>query len=176
MSQLKLPVSERDHTQGGGADAPITLVEYGDFECPYCGHAYPIVKAAQAVFGHDLRFVFRNFPLTNVHPFAETAAEAAEIAGRSGKFWEMHDLLFENQDNLDEDSLVGYALTLGLSSDDFTTELEKHVLAEKVREDFLSGVKSGVNGTPTFFINAIRYDGTWEHGGLVRALKEHLPS
>jgi protein-disulfide isomerase len=147
--RLSPPVGDGDHAQGP-ADAPVTLVEYGDFECPYCGRAYPIVKAVQAHFGPRLRFVFRNFPLTESHPHAAMAAASAEAAGDHGKFWEMHDLLFEHQDHLNE-----------IRSPD-----EAH----RVREDFMSGVRSGVNGTPTFFINGVRHDGSWDFQGLVDAV------
>lgn len=158
--RLTPPVSERDHV-AGPADAPITLVEYGDYECPHCGRAYPIVKAVQRSLGSRLRFVFRNFPLTEAHPHAEHAAEAAEAAGAQGKFWEMHDVIFENQDALEDADLVQYAGSLGLDADRVASELAAEVWAKRVREDFRSGVRSGVNGTPTFFLNGLRYDGEW---------------
>ena len=124
-TQLTLSVSERDHIQGP-ATAAITLVEYGDYECPYCGEAYPIVRQLQEELGERLRFVFRNFPLTTAHPHAQNAAEAAETAAGQGRFWEMHDLLFENQEELDEEDLISYASKLGLDVARFKTELARH--------------------------------------------------
>jgi predicted DsbA family dithiol-disulfide isomerase len=166
---LTPPVGARDHAQGP-ADAPVTLVEYGDFECPRCGWAYPIVKAVQARMGNELRFVFRNFPLAKSHEHAEHAAEMAEAAGHKGKFWPMHDLLFENQDALEDEDLVGYAASLGIDPQWAAAALEQGSFRERVREDFASGVKSGVNGTPTFFINGVRYDGLLHPTALLEAL------
>ena len=164
-------VSARDHVKGP-ADAAVTLVEYGDFECPHCGRAYPIVKAVQQAMGPRLRFGFRNFPLRESHPHAQHAAEAAEAAGAQGKFWEMHDRLFERQFALDDEYLVEYATDLGLDAQRFSKELAVGAYAPRVREDFRSGVRSGVNGTPTFFIDGARYDGSWELEPLLAALKQ----
>lgn len=170
--QLKPPVSERDHVAGPD-DASVTLVEYGDFECPYCGMAYPVVKSAQRALGDDLRFVFRNFPLAEAHPHARVAAQAAEAAGAQGKFWEMHDTLFEHQDALEPEDLVGYAKALGIDTERFASELETEGYEKRVREDFRSGVRSGVNGTPTFFVNGSRYDGSWANAEqFIEALRE----
>jgi protein-disulfide isomerase len=167
---LVLPVStDRDHIQGP-ADAPVTLVEYGDYECPYCGAAYPIIKDVQAQIGDRLRFVFRNFPITTSHPHAEQAAEAAEAAAAQGGFWPMHDLLYENQQKLQDDDLRGYAAQLGLDLDRFDSDLTRHVHATRVREDFMSGVRSGVNGTPTFYVNGVRHDGAYDTESLLAAL------
>ena len=171
MATLKPPVGPRDHMQGP-PDAPVTLVEYGDYECPFCGAAYPIVKAIQARLGDQLCFVFRNFPLTEAHPHAEDAAEAAEAAGGQGKFWPMHDMLYENQDALEPEDLVQYARALRLDLPRFVRELSEHVWAERVREDFRSGVRSGVNGTPTFFINGVRHDGGYDMASLLAAIEE----
>jgi protein-disulfide isomerase len=169
--RLTLPVSEdRDHIQGP-ADAPVTLVEYGDYECPYCGAAYPIVKDVQERMGARLRFVFRNFPITTSHPHAEQAAEAAEAAGAQGRFWEMHDHLYENQRHLREEDLRSYAQALGIDADVFAKELAEHVHADRVHEDFMTGVLSGVNGTPTFFINSVRHDDAYELDTLLAALE-----
>ena len=168
--QLNPPVSDRDHAQGP-AGAKLTLVEYGDYECPHCGRAHPIVKAVQKRLGTRLRFVFRNFPLSNAHPNAEAAAEAAEAAAAQGKFWEMHDLLFEHQDALEREDLLRYAADLGLDVKRFASELEGAVHRPRVQEDFRSGVRSGVNGTPTFFINGSRFDGAWDEAGLLAALE-----
>jgi protein-disulfide isomerase len=168
--RLSVPVSERDHLQGSPT-APVTLVEYGDLECPYCGAAYPIVKEVQRAMGDDLLFVFRHFPLTEAHPHAGDAAEAAEAAGAQGRFWEMHDLLYENQQRLEPPDLLGYAETLGLDLDRFAAELESHVHEPRVREDFMSGIRSGVNGTPTFFINGVRHNGSYGLPDLLDAVR-----
>jgi protein-disulfide isomerase len=169
VARLVLPVSERDHVQGP-ANAAATLVEYGDYECPFCGQAHPIVKAVQARLGGRMRFVFRNFPLTEMHPRALPAAEAAEAAGTQDRFWEMHDLLYENQPRLDDPDLLRYARHLGLDLPRFVSEVAEHVHEPRIREDFTSGVRSGVNGTPTFFINGIRHDGAWDVDSLSDAL------
>jgi len=167
---LVLPVGPRDHAQGP-ADASVTLVEYGDYECPYCGRAYPIVKAVQARLGSRMRFVYRNFPLTESHPHAAEAAEAAEAAGEQGRFWEMHDELFENQEALELADLIAYAERIGIDPDEFAVSLQSHEHANRVREDFASGVRSGVNGTPTFFLNGVRYDGAWDRPDLLAAVE-----
>jgi len=168
-ARLTPPVGTGDHAQGP-ADAPVTLVEYGDYECPHCGRAYPMVKAIQRSLGNDLRFVFRNFPLAKSHEHAEHAAEMAEAAGHEGKFWPMHDLLFEHQDALEDGDLVGYAASLGIDPAWAAGALAQGVFTERVREDFASGVKSGVNGTPTFFINGARYDGLVHPTSMIEAL------
>ncbi|HET7094367.1 MAG TPA: thioredoxin domain-containing protein [Thermomicrobiales bacterium] len=167
---LTPPASNDDYAQGP-ATAPATLVEYGDFQCPSCGRAYPIVKEIQRQFGDQLRFVWRNFPLTQIHPQAESAAEAAEAAGAQGAFWGMHDLLFEHQVALGAELYLACATTLGLDVDRFARELADGVYADKVRQDFLSGVRSGVNGTPTFFINGRRHDGAWDADALAAAIE-----
>jgi protein-disulfide isomerase len=159
-NQLTPPVSAKDHAAGPD-DAPVTLVEYGDYECPHCGRAHPVVKAVQRELEGQLRFVFRNFPLAEAHPHALLAAQAAEAAGAQGRFWEMHDMIFEHQDALQPQDLVGYAKALALDIQQFERDLEAGTYAKKVRDDFRSGVRSGVNGTPTFFINGTRYDGSW---------------
>ncbi len=171
-AQLTPPVTPHDHA-AGPANAPLTLVEYGDYQCPHCERAYPIVKDVQRTLGSQLRFVFRNFPLTRIHPEAEHAAEAAEAAAAQGAFWPMHDRLFERQFALDDDRLVEYAADLGLDADRLRGELEAGTHAARVRDDFMSGVKSGVNGTPTFFINGVRYDGSWDRESLLEALQVH---
>ena len=171
-AELTLPVGdERDHVQGP-PDARVTLVEYGDYECPYCGAAYPIVKEVQARMGEKLRFVFRNFPITTAHPHAEQAAEAAESAARQGRFWEMHDTLYENQRHLGNEEIRSYAERLGLDLDAFDRDLAKHVDAARVHEDFLGGVRSGVNGTPTFYINGTRHDDSYDLETLLAALQQ----
>lgn len=174
VERLAVPVSRRDHIQGP-VDAPLTLLEYGDYECPFCGQAYLAVKAVQQSLGERLRFVFRNFPLTNAHPHAEHAAEAAEAAGTRGRFWEMHDLLFENQEALEDEDLIEYAAALGLDTARVLTEIESGAHARRIREDFMSGVRSGVNGTPTFFINGWRHDGGFAPESLLAELMQASP-
>ncbi len=173
MTKLSVPVSAKDHRQGD-PDAPCTLVEYGDYQCPSCGQAYPIVKRVQKHFGKRLSFVFRNFPLTQMHPYAEPAAETAEFAGAHGKFWEMHDLLYENQDRLDEELLVELAEQLRLVPAKLVQALESKEFEPRVKADFSSGVRSGVNGTPTFFINGQRHDGSYDFNSLVDAIDRVL--
>jgi protein-disulfide isomerase len=168
-AQLTPPVTERDHIQGPRS-AKVTLVEYGDYQCPHCLQAYPIMIDIQEHLGDKMRLVFRNFPLATAHPQAEHAAEAAEAAGAQGKFWEMHDYLYEHQAHLDDGHLLAYAKAIGLDTARFKRDLEAHAFAERVREDFQSGLRSGVNGTPTFFINGVRHDGPWDVETLTRAL------
>ena len=173
---LTSPVNEgRDHIEGR-ADAPLTLVEYGDYECPYCGAAYPIIKEVQARMGDQLRFVFRNFPISTSHPHAEHAAEAAEAASAQSRFWPMHDLLYENQQRLGDQDLHAYAERLGLDLERFDHELAEHVHAGRVHDDFLTGVRSGVNGTPSFYINGARHDGSFDIETLLTALQRATAS
>jgi len=174
-ASLTLPVGKLDHWEGP-ENAPVTVVEYGDYECPYCGKAYPIVKEIQRRLGDRLRFVFRNFPLTQSHPHAEHAAEAAEAAAGQEKFWQMHDYLFEHQRALDDAHLVQYAVALKLDKETFEREMTEHVHTNRVHEDFMSGVRSGVNGTPTFFINGVRHDDSYELETLLAAIEAAMPS
>jgi protein-disulfide isomerase len=171
MSRLRPPLNAQDHIQGG-PDAPIQLVEYGDYECPFCGRAQPIVKFIQRAMGDDLLFAFRNFPLSQVHPHAFRAAQAAEAAGLQDRFWPMHDLLFENQQFLEDEHLLRYASLVGCDLDQFAADLDSEETAAKVQSDFLSGARSGVNGTPTFFVNGERYEGSWEPEILLSFLQE----
>jgi NhaA family Na+:H+ antiporter len=172
--KLTMPVSEaRDHIMGR-ADAPVTLVEYGDYECPHCRQVYPVIAALQEALGDRLRYVFRHFPIRTSHPHAQLAAQAAEAAGAQGKYWEMHDLLFNHQDRLEKVDLLGYAGEIGLDVTQFERELDENSHAERVREDFTQGVHSGVNGTPTFFINGTRYDGAWDLESLLEAIDKPL--
>jgi protein-disulfide isomerase len=160
---LSPAVGPDDHAHGA-ADAPITLVEYGDYECPHCGRAHAVIKALQRSLGASLRFVFRNFPLREAHPHAMHAAEAAEsVAARSGEtaFWAMHDLIYENQDALEDSDLLEYAVSVGVDPAGVAQDLADGVYAARVRADFRGGVRSGVNGTPTFFVNGRRYDSDW---------------
>ncbi|HEX6748046.1 MAG TPA: DsbA family protein [Longimicrobium sp.] len=168
---LTPPVGPDDHVEGRDG-APVTLVEYGDFECPHCAAAYPVVEAARARLGDGLRFAYRHFPLAEVHPHAIRAAEAAEAAGAQGKFWEMHRLLFLNQHALADVDLIRYAATLGLDLVRFEDELATHAHAPRVRRDYVSGASSGVEGTPTFFVNGVRYEGPWSDPALFIAALE----
>jgi protein-disulfide isomerase len=170
---LTQPVSADDHAEGP-ADAPVTLVEYGDYQCPYCGAAYPVVKRLQKTLGKKLRFVFRNFPLTQAHPYALIAAEAAEAAALQGKFWEMHDLLFEQQAFLEPGIIPSWAKSIGLNLEKFGNDIKQGVVENRIKEDRQSGIRSGVNGTPTFFINGTRYDGSPDYGSLLAALESEL--
>jgi protein-disulfide isomerase len=166
-----LPIPDRDHIQGPVV-APIKLVEYGDYECPYCGEAYLVVKEIQERLGSRLCFAFRNFPLANAHPHAEHAAEGAEAAHEQGRFWEMHDLLYENQDALEDEDLARYASDLGLDARRIISEIQAEAHAARIREDFRSGARNGVNGTPSFFINGARYDGNHDVEDFLAALTE----
>jgi protein-disulfide isomerase len=172
-TKLTMPVGEHDHINGP-SNAQVTLVEYGDFECPHCGKAYSIVKRLQEHLGGKLRFVFRHSPISTVHPHSKSAAEAAEAAGAQGKFWEMHDQLFEHQDALDDESLRGYAIAIGLDIKRFDQEMKSHLYAPKVHEDFINGMRSGVNGTPTFFINGLRYNGLPSFEALLKAIIKEI--
>jgi protein-disulfide isomerase len=160
MSRLRRPVDAQDWAKGP-ADAPVTLLEYGDYECPFCGRAFWELNKLERVAGDQVRLVYRHFPLTQLHPHALLAAEAAEAAGAQGKFWEMHDTLFTNQQNLEARALVDYASELGLDLPRFNRDLQEHRHLPKVRRDFFEGVRSGVNGTPTFFINGVRWNGPY---------------
>ena len=173
MSSLRTAVSSNDHMQGK-ATASIELVEYGDYQCPHCGHAYPIVKRIQKKMGGSLQFVFRNFPLAESHPNAVHAAIASEAAGLQHKFWEMHDHLFEYQSRLDDESLVKYAARLTLDVEQFEDDFARPELMQKVDADFESGVRSGVNGTPSFFINGEKYNGSWDEETLLSYLQAML--
>jgi protein-disulfide isomerase len=167
---LTSEVGAHDHAQGRH-DARVTLVEYGDFECPHCGRAYPIVKALQARFGDELRFVFRYFPLVDSHPNAMAFAEFAEAAASQGKFWQAHDYLFAHQGHLSSRQLANAADSLDLDPIELARVLETNAPAERVRKDLDSGVRSDVNGTPAFFINGERFEGEWwEEAAFAEAL------
>jgi protein-disulfide isomerase len=170
---LTQPVSAHDHADGP-ADAPLTLVEYGDYQCPYCGAAYPVVKRLQKTLGRKLRFAFRNFPLIQAHPYALIGAEAAEAAALQGKFWEMHDLLFEQQAFLEPDIIPSWAKKIGLDLKKFEDDIKQGIVEKRIKEDRQSSIRSGVNGTPTFFINGTRYDGSPDYVSMLAALKSEL--
>jgi protein-disulfide isomerase len=169
MAHLTVPVTKKDHIQGS-LDAPFILVEYGDYQCPFCGRAYPVVKQVQEAMGNKLCFVFRNFPLKEAHPFALMAAQAAEAAALQKKFWEMHDLIYENQKLLSPDLLAELADQLKLDLVKFKSDFRSTAVMKKIEDDFINGVRSGVNGTPSFFINSVRYDGEPTFEEIMEAL------
>ena len=169
MSRLVPPVSERDHTLGP-ADARVTLAEYADFECPHCGALHPVLEAARKAFGGNLRFVFRHFPLRSSHPHALAAAKAAEAAGEQGRFWEMHDRLFQRQSRLTDEDLLRHARKIGLDVLRFQRELAGRAHEARIREDLASAAQSGAKGTPSLFINGELYQGSLERGDVFAAL------
>ncbi|UMQ42699.1 thioredoxin domain-containing protein [Chryseobacterium sp. Y16C] len=156
---LKPSVSTTDHAQGND-NADLVIVEYGDYQCPYCGAAYPVLKELMKEFGSQVKFVFRNFPLSEMHQYARPAAIAAEAANLQGKFWEMHDAIYENQGSLNELFLFELAEKIGLNVSQFKTDIQKAELEDKVDSDFESGIMSGVNGTPSFFVNGNKFNGS----------------
>jgi protein-disulfide isomerase len=168
--RLVVPVGPRDHIRGP-KDAAVTLVEYGDYQCPFCGAAHPVVQELLDLEPNDVRFVFRHFPITTLHPLAEPAAEAAEAAGAQGKFWQMHDWIYEHQDSVAPETLAAAASMLGLDLVRFAADVSGHRHEQKIREDFMSGVRSGVNGTPTFFINGVRHDGGYTLDEMLEAIE-----
>jgi protein-disulfide isomerase len=170
---LTIPVG-KDDLIAGPVDAPVTLVEYGDYKCPACGAAFPMVKAIQKRLGAKLRFVFRNMPLSEIHPNAELAAEAAEAAAAQGKFWEMHDALYEHQDQLGPGLVATLARRLHLDMPRFEEDLVSHRFRERVKHDFMGGVRSGVAGTPTFFVDGARYDGNLDEESLRAVLHQRI--
>ena len=173
MKQLTLSINSKDHILGN-PNATLELIEYGDYECPFCGRAYPILKDIKQKLDGDIKFVFRNFPLSKIHPHAFMAAVATEAAALQGKFWEMHDIVFENQKSLDEENIFRFASLLGLDTDRFREDLQDKLLVEKVEKDFESGLRSGVNRTPSFFINGNKYEGDYNIQSLSRAIKSAI--
>ena len=172
VRKLTVPVSiGLDHIRGS-VNAPITIVEYGDFECPYTGGAYPVIKELTKQFNEKIYFVYRNFPLNDIHPHAQHAAEAAEAAAAQDKFWQMHDYLFEHQKALDDTHLLEYAKDIGLNIDRFKKEMSGHVYAPLISKSLKSGIDSGVEGTPTFYINGERYEDSWDLDTLSSFVKK----
>jgi protein-disulfide isomerase len=168
--RLTTPIGPEDHTIGPET-ARVTLVEYGDYECPFCGRAQPVVKQILRLLGDDLLFAFRHFPLTQIHSHALDAAIAAEAAGAQGRFWELHDLLFTHQDRLAPRDLLVLARSIDLDLERFAEDLTQRKYEPRVRRDFLSGIRSGVNGTPTFFINGMRHNGGWNLESLLDGIR-----
>jgi protein-disulfide isomerase len=171
--RLTTPIGPEDHTRGPET-ARVTLVEYGDYECPYCGMAYPVVEELLRLLEDDVLFAFRHFPLTQVHPHSLDAAIAAEAAGAQGRFWQMHDQLFTHQDRLAPRDLLVLARNIDLDLERFAEDLTQRAYEPRVRRDFLSGVRSGVNGTPTFFINGVRHNGAWTLESLLDGIRAAL--
>ncbi|ADW71370.1 DsbA family protein [Granulicella tundricola] len=175
MSKLTIPVSTQDHLQGD-PHAACSLVEYGDYECPSCGEVQPIIQSLQRHFGNQMSFVFRNFPLREIHPWAEAAAEVAELAGSQGKFWEMHNLLFQHQEDLSEGGLQQLVSRMGLSEKKMQQASMNGMLRKKIEADLAGGIRSGVNGTPTFFLNGDRCDGPTDFNSLASLMDQVLVS
>jgi protein-disulfide isomerase len=171
--RLTTPIGPEDHTIGPPT-ARVTLVEYGDYQCPFCGKAHPVVKRLLRLLDQDLLFAFRHFPLSQIHSHALDAAIAAEAAGAQGRFWEMHDLLFTHQAGLAPRDLLVLARSIDLDLERFAEDLTQRTYAPKVRRDFLTGVRSGVNGTPTFFINGVRHNGGWDLELLLDGIRATL--
>ena len=170
---LSVVVGKSDHAQGP-ENAPVTLVEYGDYQCPYCADVHSMIHAIAKTMGANLRFVFRHMPLLEVHPYAPYAAEAAEAAGAQGKFWEMHDAIYEHQSDLGSDLVHRLALTLNLDMPRFEADMEARRYRPRVRRDFMGAMRSGVAATPAFFINGERYEGILEQRALLTALQRTL--
>src|ERR687886_530610 len=174
IKKLTVPVNiGSDHIRGS-INAPITLVEYGDYECPYTAMAYPVVKKIMSQFGEKLYFVFRNFPLNDIHPHAQTAAEAAEAAAAQDKFWDMHDYLFEHQRALDDSHLLQYAEKVGLDIERFKKDMTGNAYASFIEQSLKGGINSGVEGTPTFFVNGVRYEDSCDLDTLSETLQKYF--
>jgi protein-disulfide isomerase len=170
---LSIPVGPEDHSRGP-ADAKLTVVEYGDYQCPYCGQAYPIVEQLMTTFADSMRLIFRNLPLADVHPHAEAAAEMAEAVALQGKFWEIHDALYENQRDLSDAAIRRYVDGVGANADDALKAIADGGPRTRVEADFEGAIRSGANGTPTFFVNGVRYDGSWMYEPFSEYLSEML--
>lgn len=170
MRSLSNRISPADHVRGR-PDARIELLEYGDYQCPYCGRAHAAVQRIRDLLGDELRFAYRNFPLTHLHPQALAAAQAAEAAARQGRFWEMHDLLYDRQDHLEDRDLLRHAQELGLDLERFATDLDSGSVMRRIESDFAAGNRIGVHGTPTFFVNGERYDGPSEADALLAFIR-----
>jgi formate-nitrite transporter family protein len=170
LAELTPPLSAEDHVDGPER-AELELVEYGDFQCPYCTAAYPILRRIRDQLASRLLFSFRHFPLREIHQDAERAAEAAEAAGAQGAFWEMHDRMYESDGALSREDLIGYAAELGLNSERVADELDSSAHAPRVQRDVDSGLASGVTGTPGFFVGGRKYTGSFDASSLITALE-----
>jgi protein-disulfide isomerase len=170
---MSMTINSNDHTRGD-ENAKITLIEYADFECPYCARAHQSLTALLPKYGKDVRLVYRHMPLNDMHPDAQTAAEAAEAAGADGKFWEMHDALFEGQDDLSDAGIVAMAAQIGFDQDKLQDAIENGTYAERVASDAATGRQAGAHRTPTFFINGVQFDGDSDEASLDRAISAVL--
>ncbi|MFJ8578435.1 DsbA family protein [Micromonospora sp. NPDC093277] len=168
-ARLGVPVTDLDHARGP-VDAPVTIVEYADFQCHFCGAAHLNLAEVLRQRADTVRLVYRHFPIANVHPYAESAAEAAEAAGRRGRFWEMHDWLYDHQDQLDPVHLSLGIEQLGLPADEVNAEVAGMANADRIRRDFVGGIRSGVAGTPTLFVNDVRHDAGYDLADLLAAV------
>jgi protein-disulfide isomerase len=174
MARLLVPVDERrDHTRGP-AHAPITIVEYADYQCSFCGQAFWILNEIESRYRADLLYVYRHFPLSEIHPLAIGAAEAAEAAGAQGKFWAMHEQIYQNYPTLDPELLLDLAADLELDLDGFVEDMTQHRHRHRIRDDFMTGVRSGVSATPTMFLNGERFEGPIESDRLIREIERIL--
>ena len=171
LVELSAPVTERDHVRGS-LDAPVVIVEYGDYECPHCGRAYWVIKELLEQLGGQIAFVFRNFPVTETHPRADAVAEALEAAGGQGRFWEMHDWFYEHQHQLEGLDLERHAGVIGLDVEQWRKELRERAHRDRVHEDLETGRESGVTGTPTLFMNGVRYQGDYDFESMVTAIQQ----
>ncbi|TVP62196.1 MAG: DsbA family protein [Nodularia sp. (in: Bacteria)] len=171
-NRLSVQISATDQRTQGAIDAPIVLVKYGNYQCSHCGEAHKIVQKIQQQLGNQIYFVYRHFPQPQIYPQSQKAAEAAEIAGAQGKFWQMHDTLFKCQNELNNGYLVEYAQQLGLNIPQFLQDMTNHVYADRVNQDWQSGLRSGVTDTPAFFINGYRYENACDFQNLLKALLE----
>jgi protein-disulfide isomerase len=173
MVRLNSPVNPSDHILGKSS-SKVVLLEYGDFQCPYCSQADEVVTALLKKFPDDFAYIFRNFPLKELHPDALLAARAAEAAAVQGQYWPMHHMLFERQDTLEFEDLIEFAAELGLDVQQFIHDTEEGTCFEKIEDDIRSGTKSGVESTPTFFLNGVRYDGEWDIENLSNEIEKIL--
>ncbi|HEY4148981.1 MAG TPA: thioredoxin domain-containing protein [Chitinophagaceae bacterium] len=170
---LRVPVSDNDHSQGE-KNAAIVLIEYGDYECPHCGAAYPVIKKLQKHFGGKLRFIFRNFPIAESHPHAVTAAYVAEASALQDKFWPVHDLIYEHQQNLSTKLLLSLAESAGVDIKQLSQDISTPAVTDRVEKDLEGGARSGVNGTPSFFVNGYKYEGYHEYDRMRKDLESIL--
>jgi len=170
MSKLKIPATDRDHFRGSN-DAALVIVEYGDYQCPFCAEAEARLRRIEQSFTGNIKRVYRHFPLTEVHEYAFPAAASAEAAGSQGRFWEMHDMLFDNQPSLGPGIFAEFAVDLGLNLDEFRRAFTSEAIRDRIKEDFMGGIRSGVNGTPGIFLNGEKYEGPLDPDVLIQLME-----